>query len=179
MALSGKQIGVLRGMAAGLVLTGAALGAAITWPPRALVPPLALSSPLATALAWDVAVVLCLAVHVGLLARHRFFTPEDIDGSALTAGTPRAHALQAALQNTLEQVVLAVPTHLAWAALMPRGWQAAVPAAVVLFVAGRVLFAYGLTRGAPARALGFALTFYPTVALLVVLALRLVEDAGS
>jgi hypothetical protein len=179
VALSGKQTGVLRGMAAGLALTGAGLGAAIAWPPRALVPPLALSSPLATALAWDVAVVLCLAAHVGALARHRFFTPEDIDGSARGEDTPRARALQGALQNTLEQVALAVPTHLAWAALMPRAWQAAIPAAVVLFVVGRALFSWGFTRGAPARALGFALTFYPTVALLVVLAVRLLADAGS
>jgi uncharacterized membrane protein YecN with MAPEG domain len=38
----------------------------------------------------------------------------------------------------------------------------------MLFFLGRVLFWQGYVRGAPARALGFALTFYPTVAMLVV-----------
>lgn len=175
--VTGKQLGVARGMGGALVLTALVIGLAIALPPRELIPPLALSSPLASALAWDVALLLCLMACIGALAAHRFFTPEDIDGAGVSAGTPRARALQGLLQNTLEQVVLAVPTHLAWAALMPRSWQAAVPAAVVLFVVGRALFAWGYTRGAPARALGFGLTFYPTVVLLVVLAVRLVADS--
>lgn len=38
----------------------------------------------------------------------------------------------------------------------------------MLFSIGRWLFAAGYARGAGARALGFALTFYPTVAALLV-----------
>ena len=53
---------------------------------------------------------------------------------------------------------------------MPQAWQAAVPVAVILFVIGRVLFWRGYAHGAPARALGFALTFYPSVVMLVVIA---------
>jgi hypothetical protein len=48
-----------------------------------------------------------LMLSIGLLARHRMLTPEDIDGGGLTEGTPRAHQLQAILQNTLEQSTLA------------------------------------------------------------------------
>ena len=53
----------------------------------------------------------CLAINIGLLARHRFFTPDDIDGGGLTPGTATAHILQSMLQNTLEQSVLALGVH--------------------------------------------------------------------
>ena len=52
----------------------------------------------------------------------------------------------------------------------PRGWQGALPAAACLFVGGRVRFARGYAHGAPHRAVGFALTFYPTQALMIMVA---------
>ena len=122
----------------------------------------------------DVLIVLCLTANIGLLARHRFFTPEDIDGGGLTKGTAQAQVLQATLQNTLEQTVLALSVHAVWAAEMPASWQAVIPAAAILFFIGRVLFWRGYARGAPGRALGFALTFYPTVAMLLLIVGRLV-----
>jgi len=45
--------------------------------------------------------------------------------------------------------------------------------AAILFVFGRILFWRGYARGAPARALGFALTFYPTLAMLLTIGGRL------
>jgi hypothetical protein len=119
------------------------------------------------ALTADAFVSLWLAISIGLLARHRFFTPEDIDGGGLTQGTDTANILQATLQNTLEQTVLAVLAHLAWAVVMPLAWISAIPAAVVLFLIGRLLFVRGYRGGAPSRSLGFALTFYPSVLMLV------------
>jgi len=50
-----------------------------------------------------------LLICIARLAKHRFFTPEDINGSALTSGTERARLLQALLQNTREQTCPAVP----------------------------------------------------------------------
>ena len=126
------------------------------------------------ALNWDVLLVVCLAVNIGLLARHRFFTSEDIDGGDLSKGTSQAQVLRAALQNTLEQTVLGLAAHIIWAAAMPQSWQAAVSAAAMLFFVGRILFWRGYTRGAPARALGFALTFYPSVVMLLRMLGRLI-----
>ncbi len=165
--MTNKQTGVLKGVVAGLVITLVALGLAI----EGLLPPLmpGAKPPLAHALTWDTLVLACLAINVGLLARHRFFTPDDIDGGGLTPGTATAHILQSMLQNTLEQSVLALGVHVIWAVVMPQGWQAAVPVAVMLFVIGRVLFWRGYASGAPGRALGFALTFYPQVVMLVVI----------
>jgi hypothetical protein len=171
--LTQKQQGVLRGMLAGVVITLLALLFSILSPPAAMLPEPGVAAAFAQALMWDVLLVATLALNIALLARHRFFTPEDIDGGGLTEGTPRAHVLQSTLQNTLEQVVLAFCVHLIWAGTMPQAWQVAIPAAAMLFVVGRILFWRGYARGAAARALGFGLTFYPTVAMLLAIGARL------
>jgi len=171
--LSEKQRGVLHGMVAGLLVTLLALGAAIVGPPRALLPERNVSAAIVQALRWDVLLVVWLVLNIGMLAQHRFFTPADIDGGGLSEATPAAKLLQSVLQNTLEQAVLAFSVHLIWAAAMPSTWQAAVCAAATLFFVGRILFWRGYSHGAPARALGFALTFYPTVVLLALVVGRL------
>ena len=170
--LSDKQSGVIKGMAVGALVSAVSLASIIVWSPAALVPSGDVSKQLAFALKWDLLLALALMLSIGMLARHRFFTPEDIDGSGLSTGADQAIVYQSILQNTLEQVVLAVLTHLIWAATMPLSWQAAIPCAVALFLTGRILFAHGYTSGAPARALGFALTFYPTVLLLVIVVVK-------
>lgn len=180
MALDDTQRGVMRNMVAGCGLTLAVLIGAIVWRPAFLTAPAALAERFAETLRWDALVLLCLVAAIGNLARHRFFTPADINGGGLTSATDTARVLQAVLQNTLEQAVIAVLAHLLWAAATPSGWSAAVPAAVLLFVAGRIGFAAGYRNGAAARAFGFALTFYPTVALLVVALAALVwQPAGG
>ena len=110
-----------------------------------------------------------LLVCIARLAAHRFFTPEDIHGSGLTGGTERAKLLQSLLQNTLEQCCLAIPVYLATAILAPASLLPVVPTAAVMFLVGRGLFFAGYAQGAPSRAYGFALTFYPTLLLLVLL----------
>ena len=167
MALTIKQRGVLQGITIGAVISIAVIAGAIIASPTVLSPQATAGERLAFALRADAFIALWLAISVGLLARHRFFTPEDIDGGGLSRGTETASTLQATLQNTLEQTVLAVLVHLAWASLMPVSWLAAIPAAVVLFLCGRVLFVRGYRSGAPSRALGFALTFYPSVLMLI------------
>jgi uncharacterized membrane protein YecN with MAPEG domain len=175
--LTEKQRGVLRGMVAGLLITLIAVTLAVLAPPLSLLPHQELTAALVQALKWDVLVVACLAANIAMLARHRFFTPADIDGGGLSPGTSDAQLLQSILQNTLEQAVLALSVHLIWAAAMPRTWQAAVPVAATLFVFGRLLFWKGYARGAPQRALGFALTFYPSVFMLLLVLARLAWGA--
>lgn len=156
--LDQKQRGVAVGMAAGLALSIAAtmLG------PRLL-------SGLRIELLAGMCLLfpaLALAVCIARLAKHRFFTAQDIDGSGLTPGSDRARMLQALLQNTLEQSVLALPVYGAALYVWPdtSGRSAALCACV--FLVGRIVFFARYAQGAPARALGFALTFYPTMILL-------------
>ena len=111
-----------------------------------------------------------LFVAVARLARHRFFEPADIDG-ALRPGSLKARVLQAVAQNTLEQTVLAAIAYGAWLLIPhPALPLATAWAAVACLSVGRVLFFAGYERGAAFRALGFALTFYPTVGLMAVTA---------
>lgn len=174
--MSREQLGVLGGMAVAMTITVVAIMTALDLRPEALLPRGPFPETLAAALQWDVLIVACLAATIGNLARHRFFTPEDIAGGGLSAGTPRARVFQAVLQNTLEQSVLAIGVHAVWSAATQLSAQAVVPVAAILFVAGRILFALGYARGAPARALGFGLTFYPSVLMLVLLAFSFLDS---
>jgi uncharacterized membrane protein YecN with MAPEG domain len=157
---------VALGAATGVAITIAALGVVALMHPFASV--FSMSTGRVQVVALSVlAPALALAVSIARLATHRFRTPQDIDGSGLTSGTDQAKLLQALLQNTLEQLALALPVYVAWGALAPAHLVEVVLMAALLFLLGRVLFFWGYRRGAPGRALGFALTFYPTVFLLV------------
>lgn len=160
MTFTRTQAGVAAGMAAGFAVTVAAFA----WPNPPTVPA-ATEARLALWLAASVAVALWLLIGVALLARHRFFTPADIDGGGLTEGTAGAKLLQTLIQNTLEQVALAIPAYGAWLWLMPEGRRGLVILCAGLFFLGRLLFFALYARGAAWRAIGFTLTFYPTVGL--------------
>jgi MAPEG family protein len=87
-----------------------------------------------------------LLICIARLAKHRFFTPEDINGSALTAGTERARFLQALVQNTLEQSCLAVPVYIATSIVAPDFLLPLVPAAALMFLVGRLAFFAGYAK---------------------------------
>ena len=177
MTFSDKQRGVLKGVIYGAAITLVVIVGAIIAGPMPLSPEASPGERLAFALSADAFIALWLAISVGLLANHRFFTPEDIDGGGLSRGSQTANILQSTLQNTLEQSVLAVLAHLAWSVVMPASWISAIPAAVFLFLCGRVLFVRGYRQGAPSRALGFALTFYQSVLMLLAVAATVVWKA--
>lgn len=171
--LDEKQRGVVRGVLPAYTITFAVLGFAVMAPPTALLPGGPFPATLQAALCWSVIPAICLIGNIAAMANHRFFSPADIDGGGLTVASPKARVIQSTLQNTLEQAVLAIAAYATWAAAMPDSWQAAIPAAALLFAAGRALFWRGYAGGAPGRALGFGLTFYPTMLLLLACALRL------
>ncbi len=106
-----------------------------------------------------------LAVSIGRLARHRFVEPRDMEPVSRKQ-TPRALTLSQQLQNTLEQAVLAIGVYSVWTALTPASWGIMPIAGAMLFSVGRLLFFLGYSKGAGERALGFALTFYPSLAML-------------
>ena len=112
-------------------------------------------------------IAIVLAISIGRLAKHRFFTPNDIDGSGMTQASNQARILQSIIQNTLEQSLLAFVTYLIWCLLMPGNCLSVVPMASIAFTIGRILFILGYEYGAPARALGFTLSFYVTNGMLL------------
>lgn len=170
--LSSKQRGVLRGMIAALIVSVLGFTIVMFGSTMHSAPANSTLTIIWTPLAWDILLLIAVAGNIAIIARHRFFTPEDIDGSGLTDGTAKVRVYQATLQNTIEQTVLAFPTHMIWIATMPHEWQGVVPMACVFFMIGRVLFWRGYAAGAAARSFGFALTFYPSLIMLLLLGIR-------
>ena len=169
MKLSHKQVGVLKGMLTAMALSILVIAIAVVFDPFSFAGINAEERKL-TVLGFSLILpTLFLIISIGRLARHRFFSPEDIDGSALSSGTKRATLLQSLLQNTLEQFILTVVVYLIWALTMPVGWLSVLPLNALLFAIGRFAFFVGYKNGAPARAFGFALTFYPTALLMLIL----------
>ena len=173
MELSEKQKGVVRGVIPAALITVITLCGLSWFTPVGLLPLDEPSARLAWALQWTLLPMLALMISIMGVANYRFASPADIDGSGLTAGTNRVLVLRAILQNTLEQAVLAVVAYCIWSVTMPLRWLGVIPAAALLFVMGRVLFARGYERGAAGRATGFGLTAYATFALLITSALAL------
>lgn len=126
------------------------------------------------AVAASTVAALWLAAAIGHVAALRFASPADIDAAASgSPDSPRVAIAQAVLRNTLEQVVLAIPGYLALAWVV-EGSGAMIPLLAALFSVGRTLFWANYARGAAARAFGFALTFYSSVAALVIVMVVLV-----
>jgi len=174
MALTDKQRAGIKGEITGAIITIVVLSAGIAFIPTSLTPDSTVGERLAFTLKADILVIVWLARCIGMIGRHRFHTPEDIDGAGLTTGTPQAKVLQATLQNTLEQAVLAIVVHLIWAVVMPVSWISGVLAGAGLFFVGRLLFIRRYEGGGPSRALGFALTFYPSIVMLLITIIMIV-----
>lgn len=162
MKLSQKQVGVAGGMAAAagfsaLVLAGSKFLHPVVVPVAA-----GFAERLQYVLRADLLVFAWLLASIANVARARFLSPTDIDGSGLTGSGPKMSIDVAVLQNTLEQVVLAVGAHIGLAAAGPEEvtW---IPALTLLFCVGRAAFWIGYKGGAAHRAFGFATTFYPTI----------------
>ncbi|PID45010.1 MAG: hypothetical protein CSB47_10210 [Proteobacteria bacterium] len=169
MKLTEKQSGVLRGMLLGASITLCIIGLGSYLNPFGYTNSLNFIDKLTVAILWCLIPATFLAISIGRLAKHRFFTPEDIDGGGLSGNdTKQASLLQTLLQNTLEQTLLASLVYCAWSIVMPSTWLSVVPISAIAFGLGRILFFIGYKKGAPSRALGFTLSFYPSIAMLVI-----------
>jgi hypothetical protein len=176
MGLSAKQNGVRNGMLGGALLSVAMIAVGILVNPFDYTDTMALAPKFSVAIQSCALIIVFLVASVGRMAGQRFFTPADIDGSLADHGTQRAKVLQSMLQNTLEQCLIATFVYLGWAAVMPGGWLSVVPLAAVTFSMGRVLFFYGYERGAQARALGFAMTFYSSAAMMICIGVMVLKN---
>jgi hypothetical protein len=157
------QTGVARGIGIGLGLTIAAAILGYSRSSAAI-----LEGRLTTLGIAALVLGLWLAAAIGNVARRRFASDGAIDGR--NGADAHVDAANAILRNTAEQVLLAL---VAYSALTLLSDHARVPVALfaACFTAGRLLFWTGYRDGAEARALGFALTFYPSVAALLMAAL--------
>ena len=77
------------------------------------------------------------------------------------APAPSIEIDQRYLQNTMEQLVLALVAHLALVTIVAPESIRAVAVLVMLFVIGRITFWFGYHRSGPARAFGFGTPSIP------------------
>ena len=168
MSLSIKQRGVLKGMLPGGFVALCIVGIGSYTNPFEYRESLNQFGRLTVAIQSLLVPTFFITISIGRLAKHRFFTPEDIDGGGLSEGSEKARVLQSLLQNTIEQALLASLVYIAWSVVMPATWLSTVPIAAIAFGLGRLLFFGGYARGASDRAFGFTLSFYPSLIMLVV-----------
>jgi len=158
-------LGMLAAVAVCLIVARLALDA-----PRP-VADLEVAGRLALAGRWLLVPGLCLLVGIGFTANRRFLSAEAIDG-----GPPQAPgAFEINLRyntNTLEQTVLAAIAWTGLALALPARDLGLIPALAGLFAAGRTAFWLGYLYAPWARAFGLGLTFYPTIAAFVWLAVQ-------
>lgn len=150
----GKRGKIALGMVAGLVWSLGLLWSAARFfelPVFALIP---------TIMTAFLAPGLVMIAMVGRLAQRRFFDDTIIDGEPLTGA---AEIDQRVLQNTTEQLVLALCVWPAAAVLLAGDGPGVIVALGIGFTAMRIAFWVGYHISPPLRAFGFAGTFYPTV----------------
>lgn len=126
----------------------------------------------------DLFVLFWVLVGVGLVSHARRQSMQDIAGSAFGTPSETIRIKIAFLQNTLEQAVIAIGSHIVFSTLASGDALALVVAATFLFGVGRVSFYRGYPRGAAARAFGVVTTVIPGLlaflASLVLMSLRVV-----
>jgi hypothetical protein len=130
---------------------------------------------LAFALKVDLVVVLWLVAAIASVGNGRFLSRDDIQGAGFYPPSARIAVPVAILQNTLEQVVLAIGAHLILATMLREDELIVLPLLALLFCIGRAAFWAGYRGGAARRAFGFALTFFPTVAAYALAAILLIH----
>ena len=127
---------------------------------------------IAYALGCDFWAGLALLAGVARVAGQRFFSNE-VDGS-LPAEERTLQVNRAYIQNTSEQLLLLLVAHAGLSQVLPAESLSTIPLLVALFLVGRITFWLGYRHSPPARAFGFATTFYPTVAVFLYVGFRLV-----
>ena len=163
MSLTREQRSIARQIAAAWVTI-----AMITWPAVHFIHP----SPFNTSLdAWAFSALLSISwlfIAVGVRAKERYLNPQEIGGSAPSAGS-RAEIDARVLQNTLEQTILMLTLTAILCQLRPLHWYALLIAITFFFNVGRACFWWGYHRSVILRGYGFALGFHALIMLFVFL----------
>lgn len=164
-----EQAGIRRGAARAFLLCLGVLGAAQLFLPRIVgFPKDDLESRLAFWAGADLFILVWIMIGIGMGSTGRRHSVEDIRGSAYSLPSPKIAVAVAFLQNTFEQSVVAVFTHLAVVLLLGLKVMPFIIGSVLLFSIGPIAFLAGYQRGASARSFGMALTALPSLAAFVI-----------
>lgn len=111
---------------------------------------------------------LALAAGVGAAANRRFFSARLIRGDAPTSEDAGFEITLRYIRNTSEQLLIFLCATAGLAATLPAEGLRLLPIAAAWFLVARAAFWIGYRLHPIARAFGFAATFYPNIAYLVI-----------
>jgi hypothetical protein len=162
---------IAAGMVCGVVWAGVLLwvGAGLGFPVFTLVP---------TVMGAFLAPGLVMLLMIARLAQRRFFDDSAIDGAAFPEGSA-GQIDQRVLQNTVEQMVLALAIWPAAAVILQADGPGVIAALGFGLAVARIAFWVGYHLSPPLRAFGFAASFYPTVAVAAWSLLRLLASFSA
>lgn len=176
--MTGTRKTILIGMLAGAVFAALWIYLGLKIWASDVAPIDTMAARLGFAIQYEIFVGLMLLAGVGTVARQRFFSDHDIDGSAPEQGSSVELNIRY-IENTSEQVVLAFIAHLSLAVVIPIHLLHIIPLLVSLFVVARICFWIGYHISPAARAMGFAATFYPTVVAYVYVVVKVLSGAAA
>lgn len=171
MSLSADQRTVVQGIAGAVLFSASFVWLGVRYAPVEAPAAAAAAERLAFALRCDFWAGFALLAGIARIAAERFFGGE-IDGSR-PARSASLQVSRAVLENTTEQLLLLLVAHAGLALVLEGAALRVIPVLVALFLVGRAAFWAGYLRSPPARAFGFATTFYPTVAAMLYAAVQL------
>lgn len=155
-----RRAKILAGMAAGVIW-----GVALIWvgTTKVNIPIFSFTWMLALAFLFP---GLVMAAMIGRIAQRRFFDDAIIDGDPFTPHSA-AEIDARVLQNTVEQIVLALALWPVAGHLLAVDGPGVVLTLGIGFAIARLLFWVGYHISPPLRAFGFAATFYPTIMVVI------------
>jgi uncharacterized membrane protein YecN with MAPEG domain len=165
--LSSTQRNVVFQLVAGGTASLAAIAGAYFYLPFSAPSLASAGDRVAFALRWDAVAALALVLGVLRVVRVRFTSAARIDGSPPAPDEASFEIDRRYMQNTLEQLVLAVIAHVALAAQLTGDALRLVPILAVWFLIARVAYLVGYQRQPLARGFGWAMTWLPTLWALV------------
>jgi uncharacterized MAPEG superfamily protein len=121
----------------------------------------------AFALSWEPVAAFALVLGVLRVVQGRFMSPARLDGAPPEAADVRLEIDRRYMQNTLEQLVLAVIAQLALATQLAGDQLRLIPILATWFLIARVAFLIGYQRDPLARGFGWAATWLPTLSVLL------------
>ena len=164
MDLRKQQLKVGKGAAAAAVLSVVFIAGGYYWFPFHLPELPTMGDRLAFTMRGELFAALILLAAIGTVGNQRALSAEAIDGSTVLTGSIDIN--RRVLQNTLEQLMLALLSHLCLATFVSMAAIKIIPILITWWIFGRIAFWYGYHQSPLGRAFGFGATMYPTIAVI-------------
>lgn len=165
MELREQQNKVKKGVVVAIVCSAFFIAASFSLFPFVLRDAEGLTSRLVFTIQCELFAGFVLFAAIATVGNQRFLSRDAIEGTTNLSGSIEIN--RRFLQNTLEQLILAIIAHFCLVTVVDPSSVKIVPILVGWWILARLAFWYGYHRTPVGRAFGFAATMYPTVAAML------------